>query len=627
MAQVPYSPVPNVVPNAPGAAPVRIDTPPAAFGVTIAEAEKGLGQTTEQAGNTLAERALAIKGLENETWAKGAFVDAAAKVGEKDAQFYSLRGQDAVNARPQYEQDIRGIYTDAINNAPNAQARSMLGDALARRISYSIDDGQKHAGQQQLEAMNAVSGSRVKGAIADAAIHADNDAAFATSLSTIRSEARAQAEHAGVPETYQVNADNWTGEAWYQRIKSIAFNDPMRASELYADNKDKIKGANAGGESYQSLIEATIQQRMDVVGVAQVADQIMTQALFPDDIKPGDIKVDKDGNEIPQQNATQALKNAGPDFLAKALDAARQWSNDNRQTAQFENLLETKIISEYNHFHDAIRQAEYGTFLNLYGAAIGANGGQRITSMDSIFNSPILNDQYQQLAKDNPARAQQIQNVVRNSANQGTMDPLAADQQYHKILGMALEAERNPDARDQFEKLDVSQFAGQLPKAYIDDIFKHQQKVSDVWAKKAEADNHLQYAMSFLRPTLASAGIRPGADPTSNDLYMTFEGAMYEKLTAAEQAKGQPIRDQAEIMKIAQPILQNIGGGSNWVSRMWYGSGKPVFQPSSEQAATMSANFKKVNGFDPNPFQLGQVFMKILSQPKGSPQRKELGLD
>lgn len=238
MAQVPYSPVPDVVPTAPAAPRVGVSTPPQAFGITTAEAEQRLGGQAEQSSNELASTALAFQGLKNETWAKNEFVNQSAKLGQIESDFYGLKGQAAVAAAPKYASDVRSLYEDAIQNAPNPQAARFLGDALSRRISYSLVDGQRHAGQQQLAAAGDASIANVAMGIDEISKRPQDDDFFNSKIESFEREARVQ-EGLGNGKA-EANLLKWKRLAWEARFDTLVFDNPDAAQALLDQHRDEI---------------------------------------------------------------------------------------------------------------------------------------------------------------------------------------------------------------------------------------------------------------------------------------------------------------------------------------------------------------------------------------------------
>lgn len=630
MAQVPYSPVPDVVPTAPAAPKIGVTTPPAAFGVTIGEAEQGLGGQIEKTGEMLAQNALAIKGLQNETWAKDEFVNRSQQLGKIESEFYSKKGANAVAAQDQFATDVRGVYEDAIKNAPNPQAARFLGDALSRRISYSLVDGQRHAGEQNQQYMATVSGNRVADALSTINQHPDNDDVFNTGLATVRSEAQAQAEQSGGGTgEFNKKAEQYVSEAWVTRLKAIGFNDPETALKMLEDNqalpdKDprKMKGVTPQGQSYVEGIREWLQRRDSIVGVAADSQHI----LFGDkDAGIGTVEGYKGGNVL--------SADSGPDYLENALTRARKLADEKHpdDPAYSENLLR-KVEADYNRFHGAYRQAEYGTYANLVSAINGGTGGARITSRNDLFNNPVLYQQYESLAQSATGKVKQTQllKMIDSNFKAGSLSPEQQGDLFAKIQGLGVLAESDPKKRDEFVDMmtnHLGDLSGQLSQGYRDRLVGELSHVQRVWegkAEKLERTNRIAAAMTVLKPMLKDAGLDQNSTSQEvRDRYEVFTGRLYQKVTELENQTQKPLTDPVQIKGIGSQLLQETS--NNW----WYRNTRAFEVPEAQRAAIIKEFGARAeyNGRPPSAMEIGDIYGKILATPPGSPWRKSIGLE
>src|SRR5580692_3382076 len=110
MPRVPYEPFATAQPISPGEG-VSVSTPGAAFGTNVGEALSRLGSTTEQVGNELFTRAIALQDLKNENDARQAQTDFANKSSQMHAEFGALTGQAASDALPGFLKDQAALRT------------------------------------------------------------------------------------------------------------------------------------------------------------------------------------------------------------------------------------------------------------------------------------------------------------------------------------------------------------------------------------------------------------------------------------------------------------------------------------------------------------------------------------
>jgi hypothetical protein len=129
MPQVPFSGVPSVAPQNDATPRYAVDARPESFGVNVGVATQGLGKAVEGAGNEIFARGIAMQDLYNHSEAQQADADYMQKAGEVHANFSSLQGKAAVDAYPQYIQDLKDL-------------REKIGSGLSNGMSKKLYDGQ-----------------------------------------------------------------------------------------------------------------------------------------------------------------------------------------------------------------------------------------------------------------------------------------------------------------------------------------------------------------------------------------------------------------------------------------------------------------------------------------------------
>ena len=129
MAQVPYSPVPDVVPSYAPTSEQHVATPGAAFGESQGQALSTLGSVTDKAGVELATRALAMQQLKNESDSRATVVDAAAKGQQLYQDFASKSGANASpQALTEFQTNLDKIRQDARAGLNNPMAQKLFDD-------------------------------------------------------------------------------------------------------------------------------------------------------------------------------------------------------------------------------------------------------------------------------------------------------------------------------------------------------------------------------------------------------------------------------------------------------------------------------------------------------------------
>lgn len=117
MPQVPYQPFSTAEPTS-GGENVSVNAPAAAFGGNVGQALESLGTTGQQVGNEIFSRAMALQDLHNESVARDAQNTYATTVGQKQAEFDSLKGDAQAKALPDHIKwlsDFRKELSDNLN--------------------------------------------------------------------------------------------------------------------------------------------------------------------------------------------------------------------------------------------------------------------------------------------------------------------------------------------------------------------------------------------------------------------------------------------------------------------------------------------------------------------------------
>src|ERR1700761_6873098 len=107
MPNVPYTGVPSVAPELNPEPRYSVDVRPEAFGVNVWQATKQLGETASKVGDEIYARGLAMQDLANHSEAQLASSDYMEKAGKLHADYSALQGKAAVDAFPQYIQDLK----------------------------------------------------------------------------------------------------------------------------------------------------------------------------------------------------------------------------------------------------------------------------------------------------------------------------------------------------------------------------------------------------------------------------------------------------------------------------------------------------------------------------------------
>lgn len=274
MAQVPYSPVPSTQPTLQGPSPERINTPPAAFGTTIAGATEGLGQSMSQVGNELFNRALAMQQLTNETDAKNADAQYTKISSDLYSKLEAQQGINAVNAYPQYQKDLED-QRQQIRATLNPMAARMFDSSSLSSLGRANFNGARWAGAQHKAYIDGTSKSAVEMAQVDFGNSFNDPVASKTALDRINSETDLQAGvHGWSPVETEAHRQDAVAQAYYKRFEAQAVTQPFQARSEFEKDPSVVG-------KYRAQTEAMLERQEATVGSRQIVHN-MTQGSYLD---------------------------------------------------------------------------------------------------------------------------------------------------------------------------------------------------------------------------------------------------------------------------------------------------------------------------------------------------------
>lgn len=236
------------------------------FGGQVGQAVQGLGETGSKISDQVSDIAIKQQQMINETTMTNSELDTATKAGAIKADYMSKTGLAAYNAFPKYQADLQSLIEEGKQGlSPNAAHGYEM---LARRtISNHMIDGSSYAASQLKAAQRDSASNMINisvGNSGDPSV-ANSDQRFGEQIGNIHYGAAMQLgnetdENSGLqqhPETgaisfadtpqgqtskqqYDSTISYNTGLAWQNRIQTLAKDNPVQASQVFADNKDNI---------------------------------------------------------------------------------------------------------------------------------------------------------------------------------------------------------------------------------------------------------------------------------------------------------------------------------------------------------------------------------------------------
>lgn len=275
MPQVPFSGVPSVAPELNPEPRYAVDARPEAFGVNVWQATKQLGETESKVGDEIFARGIAMQDLYNHSEAQEATSNYMQKAGDLHANYSSLQGKAAVDAYPQYIEDLKSARKDIRGGLSNEMSGKLYDAESLSTMGRTIFNGAGHAATQNKAYAVGASNARVQ-AISDRTLQtpADDDA-FQDGLQDAEDEVRAQGALQGLaPEAIDQAVSQQTSSLWASRIKGMVRTQPITAGKLL----DKAIGdGEVQGEDIAKLTNL-VQSARNTVGARMVSHDVLAGA-------------------------------------------------------------------------------------------------------------------------------------------------------------------------------------------------------------------------------------------------------------------------------------------------------------------------------------------------------------
>jgi hypothetical protein len=266
----------------------NVHADPNAFGVGTFEAIHGLGEVGVEA-------ALRKQALVNDIDHNKRALDTSQLFNEEWERMASKEGMAANDYLPKYHANMRNIYNNAVNDAPNDTVKKQLANTLYRDVDRWMSHGSNYAGTQLRSAhreihtraleQNANQVELMRNQPIDAIVHqAENGTGGVGGLNSVRERLHSMGidpydKDGKVNEanmaTYKDEEAKHMGRTVAPLIDSLAENwennpkDLYKADELFKATKDKMDAKTA------NFLERKLQPRLDKAFVQARADQVM----------------------------------------------------------------------------------------------------------------------------------------------------------------------------------------------------------------------------------------------------------------------------------------------------------------------------------------------------------------
>ncbi len=231
MAQVPYSPVRDVVPQLAAVGGYqKAETSADMFGAIGGKALEKAGTALEKGASDLNAEVLREQNTINENMAKDALVMAMDETSRAKTEFEALRGKDAQEALPAYQARLQQIQAQATATLPTDVTRRMVQMPLARMQFENRDFFANHA-RRELDVWTRETNTAVAANAATAGLANMHDPAAVDSYARTVEQATRQ-RFAGLGKddaTVQAEVNKALGSYWHGIIQVTAATDPNKA--------------------------------------------------------------------------------------------------------------------------------------------------------------------------------------------------------------------------------------------------------------------------------------------------------------------------------------------------------------------------------------------------------------
>lgn len=513
MAQVPYSPVPNVAPSEQPLAEVRVNAPDAAFGGIVGQSLSGFGKAVEGAGDELWKRAVALQTVQNESDARAADVTFMEESAKLHANFQTKQGKDAIAALPNYIKSIKELRLSHSDALPNDATRKLFDAQTMQTVGRTIFNAAGHSATEARKYAAGTSQAKI-GAIKDqVAQNPDDELAYKEGLSQIDGQVRdVQAPIAGWGDeqtTQEVKRQQSNLTA--ARIQSMAKTQPMKAKEFLDQNR--------GSLYYEDL---------------QKSEDLVTSNLRTTGSRMKAAEINRDLYE--DTKGKPPAKG-----LAERVTEGEDWARKNYPNdPQMAEYTANAIRANYNQHKRDQTDTDNNNRLTVFSGINGdLSNGKMPTTVDELrATSPEVAAAWDNLK---PDKRRTLTTALANNAEGDYPNTEDNYRKYHQLLGMR----NSQDVDDRTKFLNTDVVNEKLPQKWRTKLIREQEAMKS----SLESDPRVTSAMRIL----TDSGIAPPLkDKDAVDRFRgALQGALEEDMETNKKAP-----DSKRIREIGSRLIQ-----------------------------------------------------------------------
>lgn len=273
MPQVPYNPVPQVGMQSASTPRFQADVSSATFGGNVGAALDNLGGQLRKSGDELFQRGMAMQTLYNQSEAQEADAAYTERAGLLHANYNTLQGKAAVDAYPQYIEELKTTRQQIRDGLSNETSQKLFESASNGTMGRSIFNGAGHAAGENKKYALGASSARVSAIGSQTLSFPEDERAFKAGLVTTETEVRAQAQLMGLsPEATEEAVSLQKSKLHGERIRGLAKREPITAGKML---DEAVKSGEVRGEDIGKLT-AIVQQQRNTVGARMISKAVNT---------------------------------------------------------------------------------------------------------------------------------------------------------------------------------------------------------------------------------------------------------------------------------------------------------------------------------------------------------------
>lgn len=565
MPTVPYTGAPTVAPQDNPIPRYSADVSPDTFGANIGAALQQYGKTSDNVGNEIFQRGVAMQDLYNHSESQAAAAKFMEAAGDIHAKLSSLQGKDAVDYfQNGFKQDLndarsnirKGLSNDMSQKLFDAESLSTVGRTIFNGAGVAATANKQYAissVQSQIQKQTDLAATSDNPLDVEAA--RTNLKGLSSQLSTL---------HGQDPDTATQQAKTITSSLDFNVIQHMARTNPIAAGEELEKRKGDMTAADY--EKARTVVDNTNRS----VGSVNIAQKVVDSHINDEG------KLDAPFATLQSEAEAEATRVAPDDALMgkHTVDALRGMYNQRV-------YADKQFKWDNNQTIDAAIQ----------------NG---VKNVQELRQNPEA-----MTAMDNLPKSEQLKIPARINAYNSARDRVANQESLTRIMGL-----RNNDV-ESFLNLDPSDSRLQLNQVQQREVMQWQQQDK----KKQNEDPRVNRALTWLRDSrggeLAALGVYH-RDAKNPDDYDHMTGTLQSALDLWQQSHGKPPTYDDVVNKIGPQIIASRAVPGAW----WGTNNEPFFKPdvNSDEyknfVKNTTADVVNRGGITPTPEQLDRAYTR-----------------